>query len=87
MEFVHGERIDVLKDGENQPETIYTIKRFEDQKNVQFTDQQDRRSGWARIKYMERAPGMGNSFPCCSGYRRMHFATEYDMSVEVPAAE
>jgi hypothetical protein len=36
---------------------------------------------------MEHVPGMGNKFPCQSGYRHMHFATPQDISVMVPAAE
>jgi hypothetical protein len=84
--FTQGDRKDVYKDGELETVTEFTIKNFKGKQDVKFMDSQDRRSSFARIKYMEHAPGF-SGFPCISGYRHMHFATEYDMSVEVPAAE
>jgi hypothetical protein len=81
-----GRIIDKIKDGVLQREHQYTINI--DKKLVFFTDQQERDScAYVRIKYMERAPLMYDTFPCQSGYRHMHFATQHDMSVEVPAAE
>ncbi len=52
---------------------------------MRFTDQQGRETGHSRIKYMEHAPGLGDTFPCQSGYRHMHFTQPDDMSVRVPA--
>jgi hypothetical protein len=53
---------------------------------IGFTDQQDRATGsFSRLKYMELTPGLANDFPCHSGVRHMHFATDYDMTVAVPA--
>jgi hypothetical protein len=81
-----GNLIEKIKDGVLQREHQYTINI--DKKIVFFTDQQERDScAYVRIKYMERAPFMYDTFPCQSGYRHMHFATQHDMSVEVPAAE
>jgi hypothetical protein len=56
-------------------------------KTFKFRDQQLRNSGIpVRLKYMERVAGAtGNEFPCIDGFRHMHIATQYDMSVEVPA--
>jgi hypothetical protein len=71
--------------GPAPPEYLYTIQNDQNEA-IKFVDQQDRATGSRlRLKYMEQAPGM-KAFPCMSGYRHMHFATQYDMSVEVPAA-
>jgi len=78
-----GRTKDVWKDGERQTEHAFTTKI--DDQVVHFTDRIGKETGYARIKYMEHAPGMGNSFPCQSGYRHMHFAQRDDMSVMVPA--
>jgi hypothetical protein len=80
-----GPAKDVWKDGVKQVEKAFTATV--DGERVNFTDLQDRETGHARIKYMEHVPGMGNKFPCQSGYRHMHFAMPQDMSVMVPAAE
>jgi hypothetical protein len=76
---------DVWKDGEKQVEHRFTATV--DGRVVNFTDLQGRETGHARIKYMEHVPGMGNRFPCQSGYRHMHFATPQDVSVKVPVKE
>jgi hypothetical protein len=34
---------------------------------------------------MEHAPGLGDTFPCQSGYRHIHFAQPDDMNIMVPA--
>ena len=84
MEFEKtGRTKDVWKDGVKQVEHEFTTTIGTEV--VRFTDQQPRPTGHARIKYMEHAPGLGDSFPCQSGYRHMHFATPEDMSVMVPA--
>ena len=70
------------KDGKKQTEHEFTTTIVNE--GVRFTDQQPRPTGHSRIKYMEHAPGLGDSFPCQSGYRHMHFATPEDMSVMVP---
>jgi hypothetical protein len=80
-----GRTKDVWKDGVKQVEKAFTATV--DGEIVNFTDLQNRETGHARIKYMEHVPGMGNKFPCQSGYRHMHFATPQDMSVMVPVAE
>ena len=72
---------DVWKDGTKHVE--HRFKTTVDGEEVFFTDQQDRATGHARIKYMEHVPGM-DRFPCRDGYRHMHFATREDMSVTVP---
>jgi hypothetical protein len=77
------EKKDKWKDGVKQTEHEYTTTIGTEV--VRFTDQQERKQGYSRIKYMEHAPGLGNTFPCQSGYRHMHFATPDDMSVMVPA--
>jgi hypothetical protein len=56
------------------------------EEEVVFTDRQDRETGFSRLKYMEYAAGAGNTWPCCSGYRHLHFTTADDMSVVVPPA-
>ena len=73
----------VWKDGTRHDE--HRFKTTVDGEEVFFTDQQDRPTGVARLKYMEYVPGM-DRFPCRNGYRHMHFATHEDMSVTVPAA-
>ena len=76
-------KIEVPKDGKIEKVFSYVTKVQD--KDINFTDQQNRQSeSWSRIKYMEQVPGC-NFFPCKNGYRHMHFATCYDMSVEVPA--
>jgi hypothetical protein len=75
----------VWKDGVKQVEKAFTATV--DGQLVNFTDLQDRETGHGHIKYMEYVPGMGNKFPCQSGYRHMHFATPQDMGVMVSAAE
>jgi hypothetical protein len=77
-----GETKDVWKDGQKQVEHAFTTTIGKEV--VRFTDLQARETGFSRIKCMEHAPGMGNSFPCQSGYRHMHFATPQDSSVLVP---
>ena len=63
----------------------------ENYQTIRFIDQQDRTDGsYSRIKYMEFVPGDErgegfDSFPCTQGYRHMHFATNDDESVQVPA--
>ena len=79
-----GRRKEVWKDGKKQTEHAFTTRI--DNEEVHFTDQQPRPTGHARIKYMEHVPGMGNTFPCQSGYRHMHFAQPDDMSVRVAVA-
>jgi hypothetical protein len=68
------------------PESEYALTIGD--KEIKFSDQQPRNKDifWHRLKYMEHVPGM-KGFPCITGYRHMHFATPYDMSDEVPAAE
>lgn len=84
-EFQKTGRIkEVWKDGKKQTEHVFTTKI--DNEEVHFTDLQPRPTGHARIKYMEHVPGMGNTFPCQSGYRHMHFAQPDDMSVRVAVA-
>jgi len=78
-----GRSKDVWKDGAKQSEYLFTTTV--DGSDVCFTDQQGRKTGLSRLKYMEYAPGLGDSFPCQSDYRHMHFATHEDMSVMVPA--
>jgi hypothetical protein len=56
------------------------------EEEVAFTDQQDRETGFSRLKYMEYSAVAGNTWPCSSGYRHLHFTTADDMSVVVPAA-
>jgi hypothetical protein len=86
MEFKPtGQTKDVWKDGEKQVEHAFTATVGRER--VNFTDLQDRETGHSRIKYMEHVPGMGNRFPCQSGYRHMHFATPQDVSVKVPVKE
>jgi hypothetical protein len=82
-----GPTKDVWKDGVKQVEKAFITTV--DRQRVNFTDLQDRETGHERIKYMEYeyVPGMGNKFPCQSGYRHMHFAMPQDMSVMVPAEE
>jgi len=78
------------KDGEIEEEYEYTI-RDDNNNNINFIDEQNRTDGsYSRIKYMEFVPGDEegegfNSFPCTQGYRHMHFATNDDESVQVPA--
>ena len=79
-----GRTKEVWKDGNKQTEHEFTTKIGNEV--VRFTDQQPRPKGHARIKYMEHVPGMGNTFPCQSGYRHMHFAQPDDMSVRVAVA-
>jgi len=84
MMIKQGEEIVVQKDGIDVPEFEYIVHAA-DGTCVKFTDAQNRPTGsWSRLKYMEWVPGMGNTFPCQSGFRHMHFATDYDMTVEVP---
>jgi hypothetical protein len=73
------------KDGVLQQEHDFTIQL--DNETIHFTDQINMpNKELARIKFMERAPYY--SFPCQGqGYRHMHFASHFDMSVEVPAAD
>jgi hypothetical protein len=80
-------QIQKYKDGAIAPSEYEYALTIED-KEIKFSDQQPRKKDkfWQRLKYMEHVPGM-TGFPCISGYRHMHFATPYDMSVEVPAAE
>lgn len=79
-----GKQILVLKDGIDVPEYEYTVYSY-DGTCIKFTDAQNRPTGsWSRLKYMEFAPGMGNAFPCQSGFRHLHFATDYDVTVEPP---
>jgi hypothetical protein len=74
----------VFKDGIDVPEYEYTVYSY-DGTCIKFTDAQNRPTGsWSRLKYMEFAPGMGNAFPCQSGFRHLHFATDYDLTVEPP---
>jgi hypothetical protein len=83
-QIVQGKKKDRYKDGEiAAPEYEYALTEH---KEIQFSDQQPRNTDSKhRLKYMEHVPGM-TGFPCITGYRHMHFATQYDMSVEVPAA-
>ena len=80
-----GKITDVKKDGVDQKEYEYVITI--DGEKVKFTDMQNRDSkkkgSMTRIKYMEHAPAMGYDFPCSAGYRHLHFATDYDLSIEV----
>jgi hypothetical protein len=80
----------VRKDGQNDGKETYesefrTIMPMGDQE-VAFTDRQDRETGFSRLKYMEYSAVAGNTWPCSSGYRHLHFTTADDMSVVVPAA-
>jgi hypothetical protein len=84
---------EIHKDGELENQYEYTIMD-ENKQTIKFTDQQDRTDGsygsYSRIKYMEFVPGDEegegfNRFPCTQGYRHMHFATNDDESVQVPA--
>jgi len=78
------------KDGKMENEYEYQIKDDKD-KDVKFIDQQGRKDkSYSRIKYMEYVPGDYKDegfkgFPCRQGYRHMHFATDNDESVQVPA--
>ncbi len=79
----------IWKDGkEDSLECIYTCPmQIQDElKTIRFRDQQQRDAGSiVRLKYMECVAGAtGNQFPCIDGFRHMHIATQYDMSVEVP---
>jgi hypothetical protein len=78
-----GRSKDVWKDGTKQSEHQFTTEVHGNE--VGFTDQQGRETGRSRLKYMEYAAGAGDTFPCQSDYRHMHFATHEDMSVMVPA--
>jgi hypothetical protein len=82
-QIVQGKIYDRFKDGEiAPPEYEYTLT---EDKEIKFSDQQNRDTDFKhRLKYMEHVPGM-TGFPCMTGYRHMHFATPYDMSVAVPA--
>jgi hypothetical protein len=77
-----GNQTNVDKDGEKKKEWEYTANVAGEK--VRFTDEQ----GWhiwsADLKYMERAE-KETPWPCKDGYRHMHFSTDYDMSVQVPA--
>jgi len=86
VKFVNfGMSREVFKDGIIHREQEYITKI--DEKQINFSDQQNRDSGYSRLKYMEYAPAMGSRFPCQNGYRHMHFAQADDMSVVVPLAE
>jgi hypothetical protein len=74
---------DVWKDGKTHTEHDFTTTV--DGQVVHFTDRIGKETAHARIKYMEHAPGLGDTFPCQSGYRHMHFAQSDDMNVMVPA--
>lgn len=80
--------IEIKKEGKKVQEHMYTITLNEE--TIRFRDQQDRKEKdgkiRSRIKYMERVPKC-NRFPCIDGYRHMHFATDYDMTVRVPFKE
>lgn len=81
-QVVKGNQTNVDKDGEKKEEWEYTANVAGEK--VRFTDEQ----GWhiwsADLKYMERAE-KETPWPCKDGYRHMHFSTDYDMSVQVPA--
>ena len=79
-----GRERDVWKDGTKHTEHAFTTKI--DDEDVCFTDRIGKETGHARLKYMEHAPGLGDTFPCQSGYRHTHFAQRDDMSVLVRAA-
>ena len=72
------------KDGKKQTEHEFTTTIGNEV--VRFTDLQPRETGHTHIKYMEHVPGLGNTFPCQSGYRHMHFDQPDDMSVRVAVA-
>jgi hypothetical protein len=74
---------DVWKDGAKQTEHEFTTTI--NGQVVHFTDRIGKETAHARIKYMEHAPGLGDEFPCQSGYRHMHFAQPDDMNIMVPA--
>jgi hypothetical protein len=78
-----GRTKDVSKDGKTHTEHDFTTTV--DGQVVHFTDRIGKETAHARIKYMEHAPGLGDTFPCQSGYRHMHFAQSDDMNVMVPA--
>jgi hypothetical protein len=85
-QIVQKGTIDKYKDGAIAPPEYEYALTIGD-KEIKFSDQQPRNTHFKhRLKYMEHVPGM-TGFPCITGYRHMHFATPYDMSVEVPAAE
>lgn len=94
-ENLHNRQITktVKKDGEDISEHEYTVflpytdKHGEASRNkIIFSDRKNRKDcNSARIKYMERCASVGNTFQHHMGYRHIHFATVYDMSVEVPA--
>ena len=73
----------VWKDGQKQVEHAFTASIADEE--VRFTDRIGKETGHACIKYMEHAPGLGDTFPCQSGYRHTHFTQPDDMSVLVRA--
>jgi hypothetical protein len=89
-QIILQDRKRIWKDGKaDSLECFYmcTMQIQDTVKTIKFRDQQLRDSGIpVRLKYMERVAGAtGNEFPCIDGFRHMHIATQYDMSVEVPA--